>query len=666
MFEPEGFLGDLTIPSFIVRQLQPEKHGLTEADLATAIAEVESQTQILGASFISVHVSDPEWTIVTSGLVRVDADGMLNELEVEFPEGSGSFWRLVRFEASTEVTPANLVLTFEDRIVANLRRLWGERWFSPGLTTRAQIVKALVDEANLKLHLNPQIKFVCPGLNRVEPVAESKQTTTAKANATTKANRGRGVHAGAGFKIKGQDPSAYQRSILNEAIGVAHELKAPQLAGEALVEALIAENDVSNAGEGVLQVIPSTAAGLGISSTDIKGCVAAFLNKGFGGQGGAIAYAKAHPNAPASEVAQAVQASGAGKATKGAANYGPYLDEAQVILHAYGGIGGESGGESDVGQLSRGTPQNPDEDSWDCITRLAQEVGWYAFTDGKNTLFYMDGPDLHRQKPSAYIEVPANKIVKETLDGQKVEESGVLIRPAMVTCDNTAVLYRATHKVKQRVQRKSKIAKPQTPSEIRLQMVCGIDEFRAGDVFVFRNSGPVGENGGRWIVSDATRETLRYPYTKFILVPPAEPLPEPKATETKVGEPGVEIPSGIPKPEREEYRKPPPQGPTGTATFQGVTVAKWTLPMLEYAQGHGWTGQITSGYRPYEESEHAKTQYPGGAIDFGGPVPNPNPNREAFFAACAGFAGLPLIPAQFKPYAAYPQGDGGHASGTGY
>ncbi len=52
-------------------------------------------------------------------------------------------------------------------------------------------------------------------------------------------------------------------------------------------------------------------------------------------------------------------------------------------------------------------------------------------------------------------------------------------------------------------------------------------------MFVFRNSGPISENGGRWIVSDATRQCLKYPYTQFILVPPAEPLPEPKATEAK-------------------------------------------------------------------------------------------------------------------------------------
>lgn len=36
---------------------------------------------------------------------------------------------------------------------------------------------------------------------------------------------------------------------------------------------------------------------------------------------------------------------------------------------------------------------------------------------------------------------------------------------------------------------------------------------------------------------------------------------------------------------------------SGTATFEGVTVAKWILPHLQYARAHGWQGKVTSGYR---------------------------------------------------------------------
>jgi hypothetical protein len=130
-------------------------------------------------------------------------------------------------------------------------------------------------------------------------------------------------------------------------------------------------------------------------------------------------------------------------------------------------------------------------------------------------------------------------------------------------------------------------------------------------------------------------------------------------------------PGDIPAPESSQFRDPPASGPDGLGTFQGITVALWTIPMLQYAVDHGWTGHITSGYRPgsVTTSMHAGTQYPYGAIDFGGPGNLQSPgalNRAAFFAACAGFVGLELIPAQFPPYPAYPEGDGGHSSGTGH
>jgi hypothetical protein len=675
-----------SIVHFIVKQLNPTKHGISEADLAEAIQEVEIQTQIAGASFLKIHVIDAEplWAITDSGLIAVNEDGLLNELQVEFPEGSKYFWRLAAVEGSTEISQANLILTFEDLVVARLREQWGHRTFPPGSTTRAQGVKALVAEANLKEHLNPPIRFVSPGQNRKEPVAEAKptKTSTAKKNEETAANRERGIHAGAEFKIKGASPSPIQRALANEVMGIANELNAGPLATEALIEACIDENDFTNnpggggGSTGLLQLIPSTAAALGVDPLNVKQCVTAFLTntKYHDVPGGAIGYAKAHPNASAAEVATALQGNAAG-----ASVYAAFHSEAQEIVHAAGGV--RTGGttpttskESDVGQLSRGTQQNPDEDSWDCITRLAQEVTWFAFTDGRNTLFYFDGPDFIAQKPSLYVDVVDNHIIKEDKQGHPVSEYGAIIRPLSFTYDNTAFLYRTTHKVKGKIQRKSRISKPQTPSEVRMSMDCGITEFRAGDVFVFKNCGPISENGGRWIVSDATRECLKTPYTKFILVPPTEPLPEPKATATANPTSGAavtpkEVPNGFPAPMSSQYRNPPAQGPTGTGTFQGVTVAKWTIPMLEYGKAHGWTGQITSGYRPGSAGEHSKTQYPGGAVDFGGPGPVTNSagqNRAAFFAACNGFTGLPLIPAQFPPYAEYPEGDAGHSSGTGH
>lgn len=70
----------------------------------------------------------------------------------------------------------------------------------------------------------------------------------------------------------------------------------------------------------------------------------------------------------------------------------------------------------------------------------------------------------------------------------------------------------------------------------------------------------------------------------------------------------------------------------GTAQFEGHTVAAWIVPVLTYARAHGWTGQVTSGYRSYDQqksiydsgvrpaavpgtSNHEETEFPGGAVD---------------------------------------------------
>lgn len=535
MSEPR--LGSTSIPEFVVKQLNPSKYGLSETDLTTALQDVELQTQILGASFIKVFVDDPEWVIQNSGLIRVNSDGILNELEVEYPESSGYFWRLAAVEGSTEITQANLTLTFEDRIVARLREQWKHRTFPPGLSTRAQVVKALVEEANLKEHLNPRIRFISPGLNRKEPVAEATeeatQTTTAKSATSAKANK----------EVGPVTRSSWAESVLKAAGWPTSSDNIKALAGWATAEGgagpqFGVANNTAN-----YNPLNTTQSEPGAASTGVQGNIKSYTSWAQGVE----ATITTLKNGSYANIIKSLEAGNDAAAVAKAVGESPWGTAAGLVESAVAAATVESGGEtisgvtipgaksseSDVGQLSRGTPQNPDEDSWDCIQRLAAEVNWSAFTDGKNTLFYMDGPDLIHQTPVLYIDVSRNHIVKVDGHGHKTgEEYGALLRPLSYTYDNTAFLYRATHKVKGKLQRKSRIARPQTPSEVRLKLVCGITEYRAGDVFVFRNSGPLSENGGRWIVSDATRKSMEDPFTQFILVPPTEPLPEPAANGT--------------------------------------------------------------------------------------------------------------------------------------
>lgn len=68
-------------------------------------------------------------------------------------------------------------------------------------------------------------------------------------------------------------------------------------------------------------------------------------------------------------------------------------------------------------------------------------------------------------------------------------------------------------------------------------------------------------------------------------------------------------------------------GGGGLGTFDGIPVANWIIPILNWARSHGWGGHITSGYRTHAHnvaqgrfyhSNHEDTAYPGGAVDVGG------------------------------------------------
>jgi TP901 family phage tail tape measure protein len=108
-------------------------------------------------------------------------------------------------------------------------------------------------------------------------------------------------------------------------------------------------------------------------------------------------------------------------------------------------------------------------------------------------------------------------------------------------------------------------------------------------------------------------------------------------------------------------------GPNGVGSFAGVPMANWVAQALQYAQRKlGYALHPTSGYRPGFDphtvtghSEHSGTQYPHGAVDFGG-----------YHDAAALAIKLAVVNAtrDFKWPLLAPAGfvDDGHASGTGH
>lgn len=146
-----------------------------------------------------------------------------------------------------------------------------------------------------------------------------------------------------------------------------------------------------------------------IPGYEVEKQAAAFLKGGTSfGAGGAIA--KAREGKTPGEIAKEVEVS-----QPPPSFYEKHLPEAEAWLAARGGVGDEGSagestgesGESRVGLLHRGSKENPTESSFECITKLAQEVDWYFFTKNDRG-YYMSGVDLIRQEPVLYVDVPKN------------------------------------------------------------------------------------------------------------------------------------------------------------------------------------------------------------------------------------------------------------------
>lgn len=521
-------------------------------DLASVVAEVTLETQTLGSSLLIVSIIDTNWAIQRSGFL-VPSQGLLPPIDIEFPSSTGIWWRLSMVDGGNDLTQANLTLTFQDRIIAYLISKWGPLGWNPQANaTRAQFIERLVGEVGRGDGLQT-IRFVCPAVNQVQPV----QTTTLQnlgittvrdsitaQEAANKVNKGPGLGNGAQVLVKGVTPNAKQLINLNIALSLAAQLGASYLATQALIEALIQESDVMNlstgsgTSTGILQFEASTAASLGIDPMDVTACVTAFLTKHYYTQpgvkysvdpelpAGAIQTAALNPTFSAAQVAQATQGSAFPSA------YGQWATEAANIMKAGGALSGTVAGAivgvSDVSQLTRGTADNPDESSWACIQRLAEQVNWSAFSNG-DTLYYMDGPTMAAQKPAVYLSLDSTGTVWTATNPTDGDIASDVISNLTFTFDNTAFIYQTDQLRSGKIQKASRIATPQTPSQIQMDMICGILDYRAGDVFVFQDAGII---NGRWIVEDATRNCLSDIFTQFTLGPPTAPDLEPQATST--------------------------------------------------------------------------------------------------------------------------------------
>jgi len=526
--------------------------SIKPVELAESISEIEIQTEIKGANFIKVHISDPYWTVAASGLCTPNSEGLLPQVAVEFPEETGWTWVLTAAELTNELNLPNLVLTFEDRIAWTLRQIWGPKRAKPGTLVRAKFIAGLVEEVTL--HGYEEIRLHIPILHEAAKLYHENQVlqrelaiisnTAARTKKSEEAakrryNKSSGISPAApNLQVKGAPATEQQKAVANELLEVCVELKAKPIVSEAILCAATGESDMGKvAGTenslGFWGILQGSGPGAPAKSNhpnywpkgpqETKAMAEAFIK---GGKGFVSAEKLAEEGKSVGEIATLAEGSG-----EQASFYGQYQSEAKAFISAFGEgkIAGATGGgaqaNSQTGEITRGTTEAPSETSFDCIQRLAGKVNWAAF-NGNETFYYMSGPELAEQEPQAYLEAaPGDNKVYFTngAGGVRATETGLIQVPLVATWDNSTLEYETDHKVHGRVQRRSRITKPQSPAEIRLNLVCNPTEFQAGMVFYFVNSGPL---NGRWIITDATRNYIKDKYTQFILQPPTAPIAE--------------------------------------------------------------------------------------------------------------------------------------------
>jgi hypothetical protein len=481
---------DVVATQVVKSKAKLKKATPSAVNLATAIVDIQIVDTIKGSSTITLSISDPNFDLLDSGFFDADKDGRMDKIELNYPEGSDLWWRLTQ----TSITAGETIdMVFMERTAAYLMEKRGPLKVSRAKKTRSEFMLFLCG----RVKSGGGIKFISKELHKKQPTgADASETAPApKDEATRKANKDGGINRKDKITFTNWDGQEYtlkpgELQNAEEALDAAGE--APERAVLALLEAIIVEapffrnpsgGDASSVG--ILQLLNIHFGGSVEARRDIPRVVDTFLKKGFTGRGGAIKLARENPDWSPGQIAQAVQGSAFGD------RYEKVRAGAEKVLEAYGGLGGSSGGTYRKSyNFEIGSTDNPHENFWDGMGRLADEVKWPLFTDGPRVYFDPE-TTLIRQKPVLVVSRDDVEVVdwNYTWDVRNIA------------------------------------------TELTLTLLCNPFEFRAGEVFKLEgfgaaSTGSTAKLPGRWLVEEITRG--RYDLSsQFTLKQPERPDPEP-------------------------------------------------------------------------------------------------------------------------------------------
>lgn len=396
---------DVNIDAF---KLEMHKKGIMPVDVAQAIESADVSRTVRGASTFKVPVLDRDRKLLNGG-------GVAHGVDVNV---DGLWFRTTGFDKSQDT----ITLGFEDREVAVLRTYAKPIKAGPGTSrskmTRAEFILKLIQEVT-----EIKIPYVIPELQIVQPIGNT--TTDMADNLQNQTQRAWGIPKFNDLMVNTAKMSPTQAKIANTILDVANSLLVPRPIMVMAIMCAIQESTLANLQSplpgatnyissdpngnpvGVFQQIPKWWSKLGGASRDVASDAKAFIEQII-----KIYNTVEGPRLSYASLIERVQNSGNGAA------YAAWRTQAERIVTAYGmdpptqAEANSQWAPQNLGsgeyEFYRGIPPSSGtsgwlpENSWNCIQRLAREVGWYAFFVS-GTFYYMSGPQLMAAKPRMRI-----------------------------------------------------------------------------------------------------------------------------------------------------------------------------------------------------------------------------------------------------------------------
>lgn len=394
--------GDLEVAKMLLEVVGSR----TEFDITDSIISGEILLSINGSPQVTVTVHDQKRVILRSGALE-NEDGQLRAVDVRL---DGLWWRLTAQDKQGD----DLVLTLEDRNIAWLRGKDGPRKAaSRAKVTRAQYILSLIRSVKKR-----KIPVSIPELNKVQPIAKADPKKK-KSKKEKEQDRDGGFDTDT--KIEGINADQMRR--IEEALGEADRHKGAT--DRVKLAMLVAMAGESNFGEdrGKRGTTFQTTQ---IPESEIETQAKHFL---IGGRsfraGGAINAAKNNPSWTVGKIASYVEVS-----DQGGAHYDKHRGIARRVLDKWHGEDSSSSSSSSTTLYKRYEFKvEKDENYWDAIVRMADEVKWRAFFSG-GRFYYMSEDRLYAAPARYHIREGENGV--SNIDFR--QDSRKRVQTATVSC----------------------------------------------------------------------------------------------------------------------------------------------------------------------------------------------------------------------------------------